>query len=565
MHRHLWYGAAAVLLLSACNSDKSTGPSITKPAVDSIAPRRGTTGTVVRLYGAGFDTDSLAVFFGALESPLVQQDSGAWYATVPEGVTAGTTYDVRVLNKGVKGDTLAAAFQVVAPTVSRVNGATKPTGLVGMTVLIEGQAFGDYSHGKVFFTTSTGTPIQAAIADTANDWSDNYVVTTVPQGVSDTSTITVQTATGTSAPITFTLVTGAQFSPSVINWTKTTPLPRALQGLGAAFLPSANAGYPTNYVFTIGGAADSTNAATTDVYSAAVQSSGAVGAWGTMTPLPAPRAYQATAAATAYNAAVDTTTTAGFLYALGGVDSAGKTVGTVYVGRVALDGTIAGWQPTTPLPRPLHSASAVVFRGFVYLMGGADSTNAAQAAGYRAAVNGDGTLGAWQPVASLPQRAAYLSLVNFGPYIYAVGGDSGTVAPVQATTSGTEISNVSLARINLRDGSLPASWAAVTALGKARAKHSTVVAGGYLFTSSGIYSGAAGSSENTYAPINSDGTNGSWLGATGSNTITNVLGYDLYNQAAIAFTDDAGQGHVLVLGGAKRQAAGRASAAVVYY
>lgn len=53
----------------------------------------------------------------------------------------------------------------------------------------------------------------------------------------------------------------------------------------------------------------------------------------------------------------------------------------------------------------------------------------------------------------------------------------------------------------------------------------------------------AGSSENTYSPINSDGTVRSWLGATGSNTIGTPLGYNLYNQAAIAFTDATGRGH----------------------
>jgi hypothetical protein len=57
----------------------------------------------------------------------------------------------------------------------------------------------------------------------------------------------------------------------------------------------------------------------------------------------------------------------------------------------------------------------------------------------------------------------------------------------------------------------------------------------------------------------------SWQGATGTNTISTLLGYDVYNQAAISFVDASGRGHVLVLGGAKRQLAGRASSAVVYY
>lgn len=70
---------------------------------------------------------------------------------------------------------------------------------------------------------------------------------------------------------------------------------------------------------------------------------------------------------------------------------------------------------------------------------------------------------------------------------------------------------------------------------------------------------------NTYSQINADGTISSWAGATGTNTIGTLLGYDLYNEAAVSFVDASGKGHVLVLGGGRRQNSGRASSAVVYY
>jgi hypothetical protein len=82
---------------------------------------------------------------------------------------------------------------------------------------------------------------------------------------------------------------------------------------------------------------------------------------------------------------------------------------------------------------------------------------------------------------------------------------------------------------------------------------------------SGLYSGQAGSSENTYASIGAEGTLGSWNGATGSNTIDVLLGYELYNTAAVFFIDAQGRGHVMVLGGASRSATPQASAGVVYY
>jgi hypothetical protein len=503
-----------------------------------------------------------------LQSPKVERQGNALFATAPEGLALGTTYDVRLVNPSGGADTLLAAFQAVAPTVGRVNGVTKPSGLIGMTVLIEGDAFGDHRHGKVYFTATNGSRIQSNIADTTTDWTNTYIVTSVPNGTANDSRITVETATGTSTGVVFSLITGATFSPSVINWTQTEVLPRPLQGLGAAFVPAANpAVNAESYVFVIGGAADQTNVATTSVYRSRVAQSGTLAPWVTsLTQLPVARAYHATVAATAFTAPIDTMLTAAYLYAIGGVDSAGAATSTVYYARVALDGTVGSWQTTTPLPNAVRAASAVVFRGYVYLGGGAEGSSMPTRNAWRAAVNADGTLGPWQVMTGLPNAAAFHALTNFGPYLYATGGDGGAVSTMQSTTSGGEMSGTYLARVNLRTGDLTTGgWSQLSSMSKARSKHNTVLGGGYLFTTSGVYSGNPGSSENTYSQVNADGTVSSWLGATGTNTISTLLGYDLYNQAAISFVDASGRGHVLVLGGARRQLAGRASAAVVYY
>src|SRR5260370_38029760 len=100
---------------------------------------------------------------------------------------------------------------------------------------------------------------------------------------------------------------------------------------------------------------------------------------------------------------------------------------------------------------------------------------------------------------------------------------------------------------------------------KARIEHATLAAGGALLTSSGVYGGSAGSSENSYATLSANGTVSSWQGATGTNPIATVAGYSLYNQAALSFADATGVGHVIILGGADRATPGKASAAVIYY
>ena len=552
--------------LAACRGDNAVAPPVVSPIADSINPSRGTVGTVIRLMGTAFG-DSVRVFFNGLPSPKVERQGTQLYVTAPEGLVRGTVYDLRVVNRDGGSDTLTAAFQAVSPTVARVNGVTKPTGLIGMTVLIEGDAFGDARHGKVYFVGTGGSQIQATVADSLNDWTNGFIVTSVPAGTPTTSQIIVQTATGTSTQITFSLISGSTFSPSVINWTQTSALPQPLQGLGAAFVPPANPTVnPANYVFTVGGAADQTNVATTAVSRAQAQQSGALSPWtSAAAQLPVPRSYHAVVAASAYTAALDTLTTEAYLYAIGGIDGSGTTVNTVYYSKVLLDGSNGPWLTTTTLPAALHSANAVVFRGYIYLTGGANEQNAPQATALRAAVNADGTLGAWQPITGLPSGLAFQGLVNFGPYLYAVGGDANAVSPVQATTTGGELNATYLARVNLRTGDLGSNWSPLASMSKGRSKHNTVVGGGYLFTTSGVYSGSPGSSENTYSQINADGTVGSWNGATGTNTISTLLGYDLYNEAAISFVDATGKGHVLVLGGAKRQTPGRASAAVVYY
>ncbi|HUG39268.1 MAG TPA: IPT/TIG domain-containing protein [Longimicrobiales bacterium] len=541
------------------------------PVLDSVAPATGTIGTEVRIYGSAFAGDSLQVFFSDLESPRVIQEGGSVFALAPEGLATGAAHDIRVVNRAKGADTIPGAFELVAPTALRINGVSKPTGLVGMTIIIDGSAFGDslaLSQGKVFFTDASGLPIEAVIADTVNDWSNTFIVTSVPQNTADISPVWVETVTGVSDSIEFKLIQSGVFSPSTINWTSTTSLPQGLQGLGAAFVPVEEGATLANYVFAIGGA-DSLAVPTTAVYRAVVEQTGALGAqWDAVTDLPEARAYHATVAATGYTAALDTTTTAAYLYALGGQDGAGAALASTHYVHVGLDGAVGAWQEGTPLPQPMYGAGAVLFRGYIYLVGGQDSAGVALATSYRARVFGDGSMGPWETLPDVPRASAFGSLVNFGPYIYSIGGDSVGVPAVQSTETAAESPNVYLVRLNLRTGGFQSDgWILTEAMAKGRSKLSAAVGGGAAFVTSGVYAGQAGSSENTYADFVTGGAGllGAWQGATGAEIIANELGYSIYNQAAVYFIDQNGNGHVLVLGGARRDQEGVASAGVVYY
>lgn len=444
------------------------------------------------------------------------------------------------------------------PTLLQVNGVTKPSGIPGMTVILEGEGLAEAKYGKVYFLGANETAVQAQ----TSDWSNEYILATVPQGTVAASKIWVETDWGVTDSLDFTLISGNTFSPSNINWTKTRDLPQGLSGLGAVYVPVEHGATKAKYIFTLGGAVDAQTRASTTVFRGGVEETGAISAWTTATQLPAARAFHAVAAATPYTSSMDTTRAA-YLYVIGGIDATGTAVSSVSVAPVSLDGSVGAWQATTALPAAVRSATAALYRGYLYVIGGAGATGAPVSAGHRAKVGADGSLGSWEPLPALPVATTNHALANFGPYLYLVGGDTAAVDPVAVTSSGKETAAAHLARIDMRDGTL-STWTEVSRPGKARSRHGLMTAGGTVVATSGMYSGQPGSSENTYAQITADGTLSSWAGATGTSTIQTLLGFSLYNAAAVSFADAAGNAHVVVIGGANRTT-GTASAAVVYY
>src|SRR5207244_3401731 len=206
------------------------------------------------------------------------------------------------------------------------------------------------------------------------------------------------------------------------------------------------------------------------VYDSTVGPPGTLGAWTATTALPAARAFSQAVVATGANSSVSG---AGYLYVLGGAtDSTGTPSATIYRGTIASDGTISGWTTlSTALPAPLHSFGAAIFFGSLYIWGGATTGN-------------------------VPVKTVYRSSIDAA-------------------------------------GALAAGWVVNgTALGKTRSKHTAGIASGSVLVTAGLYTGAAtGSSENTYATINVDGSVGSFGGATGSNTIQSRGGGNVFNQA----------------------------------
>jgi hypothetical protein len=454
-----------------------------------------------------------------------------------------------VVNPGGRSSTLDSAYKAVAPALLVVNGVSKPSGNSGSTVILDGRAFGDdVTLGSVFFSDAAGQPVEATVA-LAENWTDEFIVTTVPSSA-ETGPVWIETPTGVSDSIEFRLLQSATFSPSLINWTSTTALPEALQGLGAVYLPIETGPSPGQLVFVTGGADGAVSPKTVVRYSA-IDGSGAFSAWTDGQSLPAARAFHGAALATPFNALVDTLS-AGHLYVVGGIDDAGAATTAVYRSRVELDRTTSTWATENPLPVPLHSMGVAVFRSWLYVVGGATTGDVPSAQAYRARIQQDGSLGAWESQAPLPAARAYPALAQAAGVLYALGGETVADAPGSGVLTNTRTNQIQRINLDLRTGELVGDWTVnPSSLIKTRSKHTAVATGGWVLVSGGLYNGSANSStEHSFASINADGTLGSFGGATGSQTIESAGGAPFFNHAALGYVDTAGAAHVVVIGGA---------------
>jgi hypothetical protein len=450
------------------------------------------------------------------------------------------------------------------PVIADLNGATQPSGPTGSTVIIQGQHYGStQGPGTVLFSDGAGGTVSAVIAS-PDDWTNTFIVMTVPSGAAS-GNVVVRTSLGTSNAVVFTLTQNAVFSPSTITWSATNALPAGLSGHAVAFAEIR--GSSTTRALYVSGGGNDSNAPSGAVYLATVGSSGTVSAWSATTALPTPVAFHATAVATPANSRL---TNLGYLYVIGGaIDAGGQPTTNVYRGALSADGSVSGWVQTTPLPLALRSTGAIILNGDLYVAGGATTGHAPVGTVYRSRIAATGALGAWQVQAPLPFPRAHFGFGSFGRYLYALGGDSGAVAPNAGGKSGTAIADVVYARIDLRTGDLtPAGWTLnPSKLTKAVTKHTAVIAGGNVLITAGLYNGASsGSTEESYGQLSSDGSIGTFNGATGSNTISSLVGGgNLFNHAATGYTDGSGTFHLLVAGGDDVNSPGTKHDGVFFY
>ena len=194
------------------------------------------------------------------------------------------------------------------------------------------------------------------------------------------------------------------------------------------------------------------------------------------------------------------------VYLCGGYNGT-SWLANVYTAPINSDGSLGSWTSGTALPGILGTSQAIVIKNKVYLLGGYNGS-AYTGTVYYASINSDGTIGAWITGTSLPATVLYGSVVVTNSRIYLCGGNNGTAT----------ISTVYSAPINT-DGSLGA-WVTDGAMPGVLSHSSPVVTKNRVYVLAGS-DGVVGAVTTVYtAPINSNGTLGTW--ATGTSIPTKV-------------------------------------------
>ena len=257
-------------------------------------------------------------------------------------------------------------------------------------------------------------------------------------------------------------------SADITGWTTETSLP-----VGVTYSQSI---VTKNRVYILGGGNDSSQ--TANVYTAAINTDGTLAAWvaGTSLPLGLNNAQ----AIIVRNR----------VYIIGGY-SGTSSVANIYYAPINADGTLGAWVAGTSLPGPLSHSQAIITKNRIYLLGGKINITTSVSTVYTAPINSDGTLGAWSTGTALPVTMSVAQAAVTKNRVYLIG-------------NGT---SVYTAPINI-DGTL-GDWGTSTSL------PSTISATQALVTKNRIYllgstNGTTSLSAVCSAPINIDGTLGSW-------------------------------------------------------
>lgn len=235
---------------------------------------------------------------------------------------------------------------------------------------------------------------------------------------------------------------------------------------------------------------------------------GVVGSWTSGANLPASMGGEAAAT---YN---------GYLYVIGGSDG-GTYSWAVYSAKVNNDGSITPWATeTNHLPTVVTSASAVAYNGYLYVMGG--YSGSIHTSVYYAKLNNDGSVGSWNTSANpLTQGLQEANAYAYNGKLYISAGRDG---------SGNSYKQTYYATLNSSDGSVDTWTTSPQLLPNNITAAASAVHNGYVYIMGGYKLGVL--SDIYYTKINTDGTINAW------STASNSLPQSMYQMGAVVVNDN---------------------------
>ena len=223
----------------------------------------------------------------------------------------------------------------------------------------------------------------------------------------------------------------------------------------------------------------------------------------------------------------------GYVYVFGGFDGSGG-VNTVFSAPIDSSGNVGEWmgQGNTPMPVPLYGSAAVVYNGYVFIIGGGDTSDPTNGHAtqevYSAPLN-DGIVGDWTALSTiLPIGLLFHTATASNGYVYVMGG-------VANDPDGNQFSSSAVFSAQLNNDGTLGVWATQNnVLPYATVFSTSIASNGYLYIFGGddnqptdaVYS----------APINS-GVVGAW-------TATQSLPQKIYGMASVLYN-----GRAYILGG----------------
>lgn len=444
----------------------------------------------------------------------------------------------------------ATGLAPFTPRIDYVDGAIEPVLVNGQAVVLEGFGFGDVQGGGVIRFPRAGGGVVPAVVGPGS-WSDRTVRTIVPaDAVSGALTLTTDAGRTLSSVVH--VVPHIAFDPATLTWQARTGFDHAPVGVALAAGTEAGSGGLNVVLYAAGGAETETGTGSISpdaaVFVARAAPGGAIAAWRRTPDLPAKRAFAAVAIANRYNSRYAQRA----LYVIGGIDDAGRARATVYRTLPAADTAVGTFSTIEPLPAPVAGAIAVVRRGRIYVMGGADSLGRPQTNVFVGRIGLDGHIDGWYSQPALPGPRAYGGGAVFDDRATVFGGISDSSEPgVGLDTLLPRLAAGDGAPVSLLSGFFTGTWTpGGSALPAPRSQFATLALGDVVLLVGGVYAGAgANTAETIAASVLAGDSLGDFSGPVGTNTIAGLGGGTLVGAAGASWLDTDGTPRGLVFGG----------------